>query len=348
MFELTPDNAAEFLRSRGHVTSPSIHVEPLGWGVSNAVLRVTTPERLLVVKQSRPRLRTRDAWFSRIDRVFREVAVMQLLGPLLPAGTVPEVLFVDQEHYLFGMSHAPLDAVVWKEQLLQGRIELAVAGWAGTVLGMMHEQTAQSKIENRKSKISDVDLTDPTVFIELRVEPFYERVCERRPEVADVVRPLIGQMLSTREALCHGDFSPKNFLVSPGAAGRFMLVDYETACLGDPTMDLGFFLSHLLLKAIKNHDRRHLYFQLTDAFWNGYRAQVRFKPIEALMARGIQHLAVCALARIDGTSPVDYLPEEPKREAVRQLSRRLLRDRPGPWPDVLAILEETLAEQGVR
>jgi len=42
-----------------------------------------------------------------------------------------------------------------------------------------------------------------------------------------------------------GDYSPKNILAH--SAG-FTLVDYETAHLGDPTMDLGFFLSHLILK----------------------------------------------------------------------------------------------------
>jgi hypothetical protein len=43
----------------------------------------------------------------------------------------------------------------------------------------------------------------------------------------------------------------------------------------------------------------------------------------------------CLPARIDGTSPVDYLPEEPKREAVR----RTLRERPTTWEEVLAITD---------
>ena len=65
-------------------------------------------------------------------------------------------------------------------------------------------------------------------------------------EVADAVAPLMERLRSVRWALCHGDFSPKNLLAH---AGGFTLVDYETAHWGDPTMDLGFFLSHLLLKA---------------------------------------------------------------------------------------------------
>src|SRR5262249_43601489 len=158
---------------------------------------------------------------------------------------------------------------------------------------------------------------DPTVFVQLRVDPFYYRVQQRRPEVADAVQPLVDQMLSVKEALCHGDYSPKNILVH---AQGFTLVDYETAYFGDPAMDLGFFLSHLVLKGIKNYAQRRQYFDLTRAFWETYGREFRFRPLAELQARGAGHFAVCALARIDGTSPVDYLPEEPKREAVRRLA----------------------------
>ena len=53
-------------------------------------------------------------------------------------------------------------------------------------------------------------------------------------------------------------------------------------------------------------------------------------------------MAVCALARIDGTSPVDYLPEEPKREAVRRMARRLLFEHALAWEEVLEICQSCL------
>src|SRR5919201_808783 len=104
MLELTADNALEYLRERGRVGPGPARVEPLGWGVSNVVLRVVTPGRTFVLKQSRPRLRTRDAWFSDLDRVYREQEVMEALYPLLPSPTVPAVLFADRENYVFAMS----------------------------------------------------------------------------------------------------------------------------------------------------------------------------------------------------------------------------------------------------
>jgi 5-methylthioribose kinase len=306
-----------------------VRVTPLGWGVSNAVFRVETADRLFVLKQSRPQLKTRETWLSDLDRVYREQEVMEFLHPLLPPLTVPEVLFVDRPNYVFAMSHAPLEARVWKESLLAGEVDLGIGERAGLVLGRIHEATASDLPGAERFR-------DPTVFVQLRIDPFYRRIQERLPDVADAVAPLIDQMLSVKEALCHGDFSPKNILTH--AAG-FTLVDYETAHLGDPTMDLGFFLSHLLLKAVRRAPERDRYFELTRAFWRGYEAEVRFRPAAALRARGIGHLAVCLLARVDGTSPVDYLPEEPRREAVRRLGRALLRDRPAAWEDVLSLAE---------
>ena len=326
MIELTPANTVAYLRERGWIGPGPARVEALGWGVSNAVLRVETAERVFVLKQSRPQLRTRDAWFSDLDRVWREEDVMRLLGPLLPPLTVPEVLFSDRANYVFAMAHAPAESRVWKEQLLAGEIDFDTARRAGAVLGRIHQATADDCAAVKR-------FAEPTVFVQLRVDPFYRRVMERRPEVADRVAPLIEQLLSRREALCDGDFSPKNLLVH---SRGLTLVDYETAYFGDPAMDLGFCLSHLLLKAVRRStDARHL--ELTRSFWEGYYREATFRPAAELEERGIAHAAVCLLARIDGTSPVDYLPEEPKREAVRRLGRRLLRDGVRRWDEVVEL-----------
>src|SRR6185437_8352121 len=331
MLELTADNAVDYLRPRGWIAGPA-RIEPLGGGVSNAVLRVETPERLFVLKQSRPQLRTRDAWFSDLDRVYREQEVMEMLAPLLPPHTVPEVLFVDRANYVFAMAHAPRGAQVWKQQLLAGEIDLAVGEHAGRILGRMHEITARAPqlIER---------FHDRTVFVQLRVDPFYRRIQERRPEVADAIDPIIERLMSAQDGLCHGDYSPKNILTHEHG---FTLVDYETAHLGDPTMDLGFFLSHLLLKAVKRSHDRQRHFELTRRFWQGYMAETTYLSPGELQTRGIEHCAVCLLARIDGTSPVEYLPEEDKRAAVRRLGCEMLQQRPRAWEEILDRTEESL------
>lgn len=313
MLELTPDNLADYLRERGWVGA-NVTVEPLGWGVSNAVFRVRTPERLFVVKQSRPQLRTRDAWFSDLDRVWREMEVMQVLEPLLPPGVVPRVLHCDRDNYTFAMAHAPEESVVWKERLLAGVVEPEVADAVGRVLGILHERTARDPalVEH---------FAERTVFVQLRVDPFYRRIQERLPDVAQAVQPLIDSMMSSHEALCHGDYSPKNILCH---ARGFTLVDYETAHQGDPAMDLGFCASHLVLKSVRVGGN------LLEPFWRGYAGQVRTLAQCELERRGVAHLGLCLLARIDGTSPVDYL-DEAARTRVRHLGRTILLEPVTTW-----------------
>jgi 5-methylthioribose kinase len=323
--ELDADNALDYLRERGWIGAGPARVEVLAGGVSNLVLRVEEDGRRLIVKQSRPRLRTRDDWFSDLERIHREQAVMELLAPLLPAGVVPRVLHSDRDDYVLVMEHAPADARNWKEQLLAGTVDLEVGTLAGRVLGTIHETTAR-----RRDQLAP--LAERRVFAQLRIDPFYRRVQERRPEVAAAVAPLIDELLAARESLCHGDYSPKNLLVH--AAG-LTLVDYETGHLGEPAMDLGFFFSHLLLKAFHRPDEAARYFALVRAAWAGYAGEVYYCTVAALLRRGLGHLGVCLLARIDGTSPVDYLPQEDRREQVRQLGRWLLHERPGSWDEVL-------------
>src|SRR5260370_14686359 len=79
MLELTANNALDYLRAQGWIGAGQARVDPLGWGVSNIVLRVVTPQRTFVLKQSRPHLRTPDNWFRDIGRSYRAQEVLQPL-----------------------------------------------------------------------------------------------------------------------------------------------------------------------------------------------------------------------------------------------------------------------------
>jgi 5-methylthioribose kinase len=219
--------------------------------------------------------------------------------------------------------------------LLAGAVDVRTGDTAGRILGMIHAQTAE-----RRDQLLARGMDERRVFVQLRVDPFYRRVQERRPEVADAVSPLIDDLMEARTALCHGDFSPKNLLVH---ATGLTLVDYETAHLGEPAMDLGFFFSHLVLKAFHRPEQRRSFLDLIRAAWQGYAAAASRQPLAVSPPpRAFAHLGVCLLARIDGTSPVDYLAEGSRREAVRNLGRWLLRERPADWGMVHEYLEGLL------
>src|SRR6516225_9567183 len=161
MLELIPENVLDYVRRRGWIGPGPARAQALGGGVSGAVLRVDGADRSFVLKQSRPRLRTRDPWFSDLERVYREQEVMELLGPLLPEPTVPRVLHSDRDNYVFAMSAAPDGARPWKEMLLAGRTDPAIAARAGWVLATLHEATA------RRPQALEA-FRDNTVFIQLR------------------------------------------------------------------------------------------------------------------------------------------------------------------------------------
>lgn len=333
MHLLTPENALGYLGDTGRLDSiEGAAAKALAWGVSNLVLRITPREGpAFVLKQSRPQLRTPDPWFSRLDRVWREVAAMRTLGPLLPQGVVPQILFEDRDNFLFAMEAAPADHVVWKQRLLDGCDEPHIAEFLGACLAALHRETALR--DDLRQQFGDTE-----VFVQLRVDPFYRRVAEIAGDARPALDRMLDEMSATATCLVHADFSPKNVLV---AGPQIVLVDFETAHYGDPAFDLGFFLSHLLLKTIKHRARFAAFADLTTTFWRSYLAGLQpladqrpFAP-DDIHRRALQHLAGCMWARIDGVSKIDYLPEPREHDLVRRFCRSLLLDPPPDWPRTL-------------
>ena len=327
MHEITPETAADYLRRAGRVPAGrGVTVRLLGGGVSNVVMRVDVEgEPPFVLKQSRERLRTEAHWVSRLDRIWTERAALELLAPALPPGTVPTVLFEDRPNYLFAMTCAPDGSAVWKEQLLAGAVDPAVATAAGSILGAMHAIPASHPVLT-------AILADTSLFDGLRVDPYYRTIARVHADLAPRLDALIAAMaVAPERTFVHADFSPKNILVH---AGGLTVVDFETAHAGDPAFDLGFFLSHLLLKAYRAAPGWGPFLDLTRSFWAAYLDRTDPALREGRCRRALPHAAACCLARVDGKSTVDYL-DAPRRDAVRRFARGALRDEPRDWDDLL-------------
>ena len=319
MRELTPENTADYLRETGRVDPDrAVEARALGGGVSNFVLRVDVAGAPpFVLKQARARLRTKKLWVSRLERVGTERDALELLDTILPAGTVPRVLFSDDDNSLFAMTHAPEESAVWKEQLLAGVVDPEVARRAGTILGAIHRATVDHPALAGR-------FADTAVFDELRIDPFYRELARVHPAIKPRIDALVASMADPpARCLVLADFSPKNMLVHPRG---LTLVDFETAHAGDPAFDLGFFLSHLDLKHAAARARFGAsvdadWLGLKEAFVAAYDEAAGPRIASAVWNRAELHRLACQWARIDGKSPVDYLDDDLRADLRTILAR---------------------------
>jgi len=339
---LDESTAADYLRETGRVgPSERLVVRELAGGVSNMVLLVERNEREdgdFVLKQGREQLRTAQPWFASLERVWREVAVLNVCHKLLAtdrdelrpvAACVPEILFEDKQNFLFAMSPAPRPHATWKAELLAGEADCEVAAAAGRLLGRLHAASWHD------SALAE-SLGDRSLFDALRVDPYYRTLAAHRADAKAATNRLIASLEANCCALVHADFSPKNLLHSKA---RLTLVDFETGHFGDPAFDLGFFLSHLVLKACLKHPEHERYLALTKVFQQAYdevmQTRLTADEVTRLWSRGTQNFAGCVWARLDGKSPVEYLSEERHREQIRSLAREVFAAGEGTWDDVL-------------
>ena len=235
------------------------------------------------------------------------------------------------------MTCAPDDSTTWKTHLMEGRVDPEIATRLGMLLGTIHSDSPCHRLLHET-------LADTSLFDELRVDPYYRTIARAHPAVAPRIEALIAAMEVVPEAqrtLVLGDFSPKNILVH---SGGLILLDFECAHAGDASFDLGFFLSHLVLKTIhlgrQSPGARQRYVDLTLRFWDAYlkRIEEGTWQRDGLVPRSIEHGAACLLARVDGKSPVEYL-DPAGQNLARRLALEALQTRPETWSEFLQLLE---------
>jgi len=316
---LTPERVREYLSRLGLVAnSRQISVSELGGGVSNVVFLIEGGDLRWVLKQSLAKLRVKDDWRSDRDRIFREAEAIQVLRDLLGNGEVPDVIYLDREHFLLIMTAAPVGAIPWKDLLLKGQVDLAMARQAGEVLARI---IAGSRLSPHFREL----FLDRRIFDQLRITPYYRTTAARDPDVRLALEQLISDSWNTRTSLVHGDYSPKNMLV---CERKMFLIDFEVVHWGDPAFDAGFLLTHLLLKAFHRPQLAHSYLEAAREFWKALDLGLKAEMTPEFESMTIRHLGGLMLARIDGKSPVEYIVDENSKERVRRLGKSVLLEPP--------------------
>ena len=311
---LSQRNLAEYLELRGLVSDRGdVRVSALSGGISNVVLRADWPDGSVVVKQSLPRLRVEAVWEFDRARVFVERECMDVLAQLLP-GAAPTVVFVDEPRFVLAMSSLPRGGIVWKDAHMAGVVDAGRTNAAAELLGRLQRATTG---KNRLATRFD----DLMPLQQGRIDPYHRTAAAAHPDLADRIEREITRLLHSRSVLVHGDFSPKNLVAYPGT---MMMLDFEVAHWGDPAFDPAFLLSHLVLGSCHHEHLAGAFIDEAVRFWRTYRAAAGTAGADE--AAVVMELACLLLARIDGKSPVEYLTQEHKREAVRRYARELLLD----------------------
>lgn len=294
-------------------------------GVASDLRIIEGPDGPVVIKRARGKLRVAADWFSDPARSLVEAAALQAMAELMGSAHVPRVLWTDAARNEFAMELVPPRLRNWKQDLMDGTVNLETASTVGRLLGRMHAASFGRR---------DLELrfADQRFFRELRIEPYFRRTADRNPELAAAIDRAATALLARRETLVHSDLSPKNVLAN---GPEVVFLDCEGAHWGDPRFDLAFILHHLLLKADRKGASRATFLEATAQLLKGYLS-TGARIIDAELARLVGCLT---LARLEGDSPVDYLADLDLVH-VKGRARRLILNPPALLPDITTILEQ--------
>lgn len=283
-----------YLASRGLIKGNAT-VEVLTGGVSCVVLAISSAALDLVLKQALPELKTKIKWEADQRRAIVEAAAMSVYHSITPE-SVPKLLDCDAEQFTLTMTRLPRSTTNWKIDLLEGRVFPEMGAKLGVILAAWHNTSAKSLAIKSK-------FMEDALFEQLRVTPFYRAVLDKNSNLQPVITDLIDEITSEKITLVHGDFSPKNIMSTVDHSP--VVLDFEVAHTGNPVFDLAFLSAHLLCKAVRTESisEKSLLIETALNFLNSYESHSEL-PIALTLPH---HIALIALARVEGVSPVNYL-----------------------------------------
>lgn len=311
---------AEAMRQRlieDGVCTGNARLTALTGGVSSEIYRVDDIEQRFVVKRALEKLRVDSPWYADPRRNRAERSFLAYVANFQPE-SVPRLYPPDDAEGYFCMEYLG-ELRPWKQDLLRGRFDHRLAHLAGLALGRLHlttwlDTTVRKKFDNTQN------------FVQLRIAPYLQATASNHPGLVNAIHAEAEAVLSRRLCLIHGDYSPKNLLVGEG---RLVMVDCEVAWFGDPAFDLAFYLNHLFLKALYHADHPESVLALALDTLESYRGVLKDKA-DSVSVQAARLLPILMLARIDGTSPVEYFGATQQEQVRRFAIARIACDRVAP------------------
>ncbi|NMH89535.1 phosphotransferase family protein [Flavivirga algicola] len=291
-----------YLVEQDVLTTTKVDIVPLSGGVSCEILLIDDGKKRFVLKRALEKLKVEDDWFADVKRNEIEQRYLKYVATFF-FDSVPAIIYSDSKHHFFCMEMLENGLKNWKEQLLNKNYDVAFAKKAGELLGAIHFKSAGDR-----GVAKDFDTL--ANFHELRIDPYLLKTGERHPELASYFQKEAVRLSEQKICLVHGDFSPKNILVSPN---RLVVLDCEVAWYGDPVFDVAFLLNHFVLKSLYLSEDIEMLMQLAKEVWISYKKEAKILVNEGFEKQLIHLLLMLMLARVDGKSPVEYLNASQKK-----------------------------------
>ena len=304
------DKLLKQLLSDGIVLNESARLEPLPGGVSSDIYLVHDGDRKFVVKQALGKLKVEADWFADVSRNETEINYIEYVAKTNPS-SVPEIIGSGDGY--FAMEYLGDGFTSWKAAMLCGQFSSDWARMAGAFLGDVHKHSRNNdKLAEQFNKMDS--------FWQLRIEPYLIATGENHAELNSMFLEEAERLRHEASALVHGDFSPKNILIS---SDRLVVLDCEVACYADPAFDVAFLISHLFLKILYHRNYYSDLQSMITAFCHAYG--MRSFEFESRVVRLVLMLL---LGRVDGKSPVEYLTDKASRQFLRSFVRLELIQNP--------------------
>jgi aminoglycoside phosphotransferase (APT) family kinase protein len=288
-----PGTFLELLRRDGVVRAPDARLTPLSGGVSCEIYLVEDGTERFVVKRALAKLNVKADWYADIIRNRHEWEYIRYVAKFLP-GAVPALRQCSATDNYFAMEHLNGSFSNWKQLLLAGKTDLEDASRAGKILGQIHRHSTGDAEAMRLFNTTQN-------FYQLRIESYLLATGAKHPALRSQFEAEATRLAGVRECLVHGDFSPKNILVS---SERMVLLDCEVAWYGEPAFDIAFLLNHFFLKSLLHVPRDICMRWMIEKFWFEYQ---NIRPSPEVELRASRLLLMLMLARVDGKSPAEYL-----------------------------------------
>ncbi len=305
------------LKADGLATSESATLESLKGGVSSDIYLLRDQEKIVVVKRARPKLKVEADWYADVNRNETERRYIEFVAKRNPSA-VPRIIASGDGY--FAMEYLGDGFKNWKVSMLCGRFSVDCARLAGAFLGDVHRYT-----RDNTDVANDFDKMD--TFWQLRIEPYLVAASEQHPELDTIFVDEAVRLRSSKLALIHGDFSPKNILISNN---RIVVLDCEVATYGDPAFDVAFMLSHLFLKMLYHRNYYSEIRSSVKAFLEAYG--ISSMDFEARTGR---LLLLLLIARVSGKSPVEYLKVDSAKLFLLSFARLQLIQNPKGLNNIL-------------